>query len=89
MDWLEQELQKALQRKNPPPDFPPRVIRRTKGSSSRWLATAAAAVLLISSAGMGYRQHQGTVAKERVMQAFKIAAVTVNHIQTHVQEVVR
>lgn len=90
MDWLEQELQKALERRNPPPDFPARVVQKTvRPSWPRWFMAAAAAVLIVSGAGFGYRQHQGAVAKEQVMQAFRIAAVKVNHIQTHVQEVVR
>jgi hypothetical protein len=89
MDWLEQELHNALQRREPPAGFAARVVRRTRRDSYRWLTAAAAAVILVSGAGFGYRQHQGAVAKEQVMLAFKIAAVKVNRIQAHVQEVVR
>jgi hypothetical protein len=54
----------------------------------RWLA-AAAAVVLISGAGLGYRQYRGEMAKEQVMQAFKIASVQVNRIQEQVREATR
>jgi hypothetical protein len=51
----------------------------------RWLA-AAAAVVVFAGAGLGYRQYRGEMAKEQVMEAFKIASVKVNRIQTHVLE---
>jgi len=91
MDWLEQELQGALSRKEPPADFAGRVMRRASRPVyqwPRWLAAAAAAVVL-AGAGLGYRQYRGELAKEQVMQAFKIASVKVNRIQTQVREVGR
>jgi hypothetical protein len=36
---------------------------------------------------LGYRQYRGEMAKEQVMQAFKIASVKVNRIQTKVEGV--
>lgn len=91
MDWLEQELKAALARENPPADFARRVVRRAERPVyqwPRWLA-AAAAVVTIAGAGLGYRQYRGEMAKEQVMQAFRIASVKVNRIQTHVREVAR
>jgi hypothetical protein len=88
MDWLEQELKGALSRKEPPSDFARRVTRRAERPVyqwPRWLA-AAAAVVLFAGAGLGYRQYRGEMAKEQVMQAFRIASVKVNQIQTHVLE---
>jgi hypothetical protein len=88
MDWLEQELKGALSRKEPPADFAGRVMRRAERPVyqwPRWLA-AAAAVVLFAGAGLGYRQYRGEMAKEQVMQAFRIASVKVNQIQTHVLE---
>ncbi|MGA2196747.1 MAG: hypothetical protein ABSH40_15910 [Bryobacteraceae bacterium] len=95
MDWLEQELKNALARKDPPPDFAGRVLggvgRRAPSPiwrHSRWLAAAAAVVVIMGGAA-AYRQHQGIEAKEKVMLAFRIAAVKVNHIQAHIQEAAR
>jgi len=92
MDWLEQELLGALARKDPPADFAERVLERAARPPERrvyewprWLA-AAAAVVVLAGMGLGYRQYRGEVAKEQVMQAFKIASVKVNRIQTHVRE---
>jgi hypothetical protein len=91
MDWLEQELKQALGREEPSPDFADRVIRKARspihgvGPWRNWLA-AAAAVLVFAGAGLGYRHHQGMIAKERVMLAVRLTAVKVNHIQTHLKE---
>lgn len=92
MDWLEQELKQALDRKSPSPDFAERVRRRTRGDGfraalwpQRWLA-AAATLLMLAGAGMGYREYQGNLAKQQVMTAFRIAGVKVNYIQAQVKE---
>jgi hypothetical protein len=95
MDWLEQELKSALDRKEPSPDFAERVRRRTRGDGfrtalwpQRWLA-AAAALLVLAGAGVGYREYQGNQARRQVMLAFRIAGAKVNHIQTQVKERMR
>ena len=95
MDWLEQELKGALERKDPAPDFAERVRRRTRGDGfrtalwpQRWLA-AAATLLVLAGAGLGYREYQGNLAKQQVMLAFRIAGTKVNHIQTQVKERMR
>jgi hypothetical protein len=96
MDWLEQELQSALGRKDPPADFAGRVMGQAGREAGkpparpwpRWLA-AAAAVMLIAGAGLRYRQYRGEVAREQVMQAFRIASVKVSHIQTQVRGAAR
>jgi uncharacterized protein involved in exopolysaccharide biosynthesis len=99
MDWLEQELKNTLARKDPPPDFADRVLRGVARGDvgrapspvwrhSRWLA-AAAAVVIITGGAAAWREHQGYVAKEQVMLAFRIAAVKVNQIQSHIQEATR
>ena len=91
MDWLERELKGALAREEPSADFASRVMRRADAPLRpvylwpRWLA-AAAAVIVLAGAGLGYRQYRGEMAKEQVMQAFRIASVKVNQIQTHVLE---
>jgi hypothetical protein len=93
MDWLEQELQQALSRKEPPDGFAERVdvaaSRPWAGREAyptRWLAIAASVVVLIGGA-MTYRHHQGEVAKQQVMTAMRITAVKLNHIQARVLEV--
>jgi hypothetical protein len=91
MDWLEQELKMALARNDPPEGFAERVARRATARTyqrPRWLA-AAAALVLFSGAGLGYRQYRGQMAKEQVMRAMRIASVKVNHIQAQVREVAR
>jgi len=95
MDWLEQELKQALERKQPPPGFAARVAAAAAGGAvqarrpvrmlPRWLP-AAAAVLLIAGGGAAYREHQGRVAKDRVMLAMRITAGKLNHIQSHMRE---
>jgi hypothetical protein len=99
MDWLEQELKGALARKDPSDDFAARVMRQAErpaapvyrfpqrlGRAGRSLA-AAAAVIVLAGAGLGYREYRGQMAKEQVMKAFAIASVKVNRIQTQVREV--
>jgi uncharacterized protein involved in exopolysaccharide biosynthesis len=94
MDWLEEELKQALARQDPPPDFAARVLRGVRRPAptmwrhSRWMAAAAAVVIMVGGAA-AYREHQGLVAKDQVMLAFRIAAVHVNHIQTQIREATR
>jgi hypothetical protein len=87
---LEQELQHALSRKDPPEGFADRVEAaaerpRSSTPASRWLALAASIVLLVGG-GAAYRRHQGEAAKRQLMAAMRITAVKLNHIQTHVWE---
>ncbi len=90
MDWLEQELKRALARRDPAPGFAARVgaaaRRRPVFYMRRWLA-AAAALLVIAGSGAAWRRHQGMVAKERVMLAVRITAAKLNHIQNRVREI--
>lgn len=93
MDWLEDELRKALARENPPPGFADRVIGRARGKllrMPRWYAAAAAAALVVATAGAyGYRWHEGMEAKREVMMAMRLASVKVNRVQTAVKESAR
>lgn len=98
MDWLDQELKHALRREEPSPDFAARVLRSAAGTARhrsrwpvlwrRWLAVAAA-LLVICGAGIGYRRHQGAVARQQVMFAVKFAGAKMIFIQTRVREVMR
>ena len=80
MDWLEQELKQALERKDPDPGFESRVRRRQVRVMPRWIGIAATVVLGMAAAE-GYRYHQGQVAKEQVMTAMRIAGSKLNRVQ--------
>ena len=92
MDWLEQELKQALERKEPRADFDARVNalvsakprRRPVLMMPRWLA-AAAVLAMMTGAGAGYRWRQGQVAKDQVMLAMRIAGGKLNRVQARVQ----
>ena len=95
MDWLEQELKQALERKEPRADFDARVNDRINARVNdrppglsrylpRWLA-AAAVLVIMTSAGAGYRWHQGQVAKDQVMLAMRIAGGKLSRVQARVQ----
>jgi hypothetical protein len=87
MDWLDDELKRAFERQEPPPDFAARTIARAQRSRGfmlpRW-AVAAAAAMAIGVTGYAYRCHQGEAAKQEVLLAFRITATKVNHIQLQV-----
>ena len=87
MDWLDDELKRAFERQEPPPDFAARTIARAQRGRGpglpRWAITAAAAVL-IAVTGYGYRWRQGEAAKQQVLLAFRITATKVNRIQMQV-----
>jgi hypothetical protein len=93
MDWLEEELKNALNRKEPSEGFDarvkqaaeaaarkPRVVPMTK---HRWLA-AAAAIIVLAGAGEGYRWHRGQVAKDQVMLAMRITGGKLNRVQMQI-----
>jgi hypothetical protein len=79
MDWLEQELAKALARKEPAAGFDGRVRARMH-RRPRWLAIAAT-ILVMMGAGEAWRQHEGQLAKEQVMTAMRIAGSKLNRVQ--------
>ena len=100
MDRLEQELREALERKQPSRDFAARVTARAGVAAQpgvaargrvftlpRWLAAAAAVLVIAGSGGFAWRRHQGMVAKDQVMLAMRITAGKLNRIQTHMREV--
>ncbi len=89
MDSLEQDLKRAMARREPPPGFAERVAaqaaRTRRPAPRRWLAAAAMLVLMAGGAA-GYRWHQGMVAKQRVLLAVKIAGGTLYRVQARVKE---
>ena len=90
MDWLEQELKQALARKDPAPGFAERVSRavwRKRWAAPRWMAAAAAVLVIATTGSLVWREHQGRVAKEQLMTAMRITSAKLKHIQGHVREV--
>jgi hypothetical protein len=86
MDWLEEELQQALERKMPSADFAARVKAAAAAERRRWYAprpwmAAAAAILLMAGGATEYREYRGRMAKERVLLALRITAGKLNYIQ--------
>ena len=102
MDWLEEELSRALERKEPSPDFAARLAARVAAQGAapiaidggrrrvftvpRWFPVAAAILVMVGGGEAAWRRHQGMVAKEQVMLAMRITAGRLNHIQAHVRE---
>lgn len=87
MDWLEQELKRALERKDPGPQFAARVSAGARRRPApRWLAVAAS-VIVLAGGGLGYRQYQGVRAKEQVLTALRLAGEKLNRVQDRVMEV--
>jgi hypothetical protein len=91
MDWLEEELKRALARPDAPPGFDARVLRRVErrpahAGARRWLALAAS-LTVIAGSTVAWREHRGAVAKREVMTALRITADKLNHIQARVKEV--
>jgi len=81
MDWLEEELKQALERKEPDTGFAERVRRRQVRPMPRWIGLAATLIVGLAAVE-GYRWHEGQVAKEQVMLAMRIAGGSLNRVQT-------
>jgi len=87
MDWLENELRRALAREDPPDGFAQRVMARSARRPSgtrRWLAMAAMVVVAAGAAG-AWRQHQGYEAKREMMLALRLASAPVDRIQSEIR----
>ena len=82
MDWLEQELARALARQEPAAGFDGRVRARLR-QRPRWLAIAATFLVMMGAeeAWRQYRLYQGELAKEQVMTAMRIAGSKLNRVQ--------
>lgn len=82
MDWLEEELKRALRREEPPDGFEFRVWQRLKRMFPGWLAAAAAALLLLAGGGaQAWRVHRGREASKQVMLAMRLAGGKLNLVQ--------
>ena len=89
MDWLEDELRRALAREDPPVGFAKRVIARSaRGPSGarRWLAAAAMVVVAVGAAG-AWRQHQGYQTKQELMLALRLASAPMHRVPLEVKDI--
>lgn len=90
MDWLDEELRRAFERKQPAPGFAGRVAaaarRQPRNGIRRWI-TVAASLIALAGGAAAYRQYQGLRAKREVMLAVRIAADKLSHVQSHVLEI--
>ncbi|HEY1220452.1 MAG: hypothetical protein ABSE42_07935 [Bryobacteraceae bacterium] len=87
MDWLEDELRRALAREDAPDGLAERVMARralAPSGAPRWLAAAAMVVVAVGAGG-AWRQHQGNQAKQEVMLALRLASAPVQHIQSEIR----
>ena len=109
MSLFEDELRKAMERREPGEDFTARILARVKQEESRrargsrapfwsliWQAgyarfAWAAALLLIFTGLIGYRQHvraaQGRAAKEQLLAAMHIAGTQLHEAQLRVKRI--
>ena len=95
MTDFEDQLRRALQRKEPSADFAARVVAqasRTNGSTAswRWWAVGLAASLFVGSVGFELehrdRERQGEAAREQLLQAMQITSTKLNKIQKKVKD---
>ena len=101
MTPFEEELKKALERRQPPADFTARVLERVAGQSppkpvlQHWHVRlrpvfAIAALLLLLLTGFFYRyQHrlaQGQAAKQQLLVALRIAGTELQQTSSRIQQ---
>lgn len=98
MTNFEDELRKALGRREPSEDFTRRVLAqiapvRKPAPMANWLrfASVAALVIVLFSAAFGYREHvqrtKGETAKKQLMFALRIAGTELRQAQMRVQKI--
>ena len=89
---FEQELRKALGRKQPSDGFARRVLEQTKPERSRrnwqwswrwnWAPAAIAASLVLGVSGIYWqRERQTEQARQQLQQALEITARTISHVE--------
>jgi hypothetical protein len=88
---LDEELKRALQRKEPPPGFRERVLAATKQRSRySWRPLAAAALLTLVVGGTTARyieqRREGERAKEQVLLALRITSQKLRDTRGHIHD---
>jgi len=95
---FEDELRKALMRREPPEDFVQRVLAETHSAQrpafqNFWwrFASVAALIIVLFSAGFGYREHvrrvKGEAAKQQLLTALRIAGNELRQTQMRIQKI--
>ncbi len=101
MTAFEEELRKAMAKREPPAGFTERVLAKTEGRSGKaqswlsrifgWRLAPVFALVLILSAGITYQRHEHTVrgekAKQELLVALRIAGSKLHDVRVHIQEV--
>jgi hypothetical protein len=101
MTAFEDELRKAMARREPPAEFTARVLAKTEvrsGKSQNWLnrifgwrLAPVFALVLLLSAGITYQRHEqhvrGEKAKQELLVALRIAGSKLHDVRVHIQEV--
>ena len=95
MNQCERDLHESLRRREPPADFAARVLARTSEPRLpgiffwRWLAVAAAVVLVIGGSMriQEQRRAESEKAKEHLMIAFRITGSKVRDIQARLDSI--
>lgn len=99
MTAFEDELRKAMARREPQAGFTAQVLAKTEGRKSQgwlnrisiWRLAPVFALILLLSAGITYqqREHQarGEKAKQELLVALRIAGSKLHDVRAHIQEV--
>jgi hypothetical protein len=90
MDWLEEELKRALAREEPPCRElrlkPTQARMPVPLRLKRQLAVAACLAVVGVGSAAGWREYRGVTAKKQVMLAVRIAGSRLSRIQAQVRE---
>ena len=96
MTDFEDQLRRALERRDPSPDFAARVVAQARKSGRSgafphwrpWAAAAVAASFLLGGLGIDFhREREGMAARDQLLQAMQITSSKLQRIQKRVQGV--
>ena len=93
MSRLDDELRYALRRKEPPEGFADRVMARVPVTMPvrrpsmvvRWVAAAAACLMVVAGAGRYQEYRRGMEAKQQLLQALQITQAKLELVESKLQ----